>query len=112
MYPHDATQLAALLAALVPFTIWVLSSLIGVRTRSAERRSQEWRRISELAQILYNKEAASGQWAQVAAIHELGDVRGKRQQQAAKAILDHAHEHFGGQTGLREQVEAALKRLN
>jgi hypothetical protein len=111
MYPKDATQLAALIAALVPFSIWVFSSLIAAQTRASERRSQEWLRISELARQLYNKEGAQGQWAQVAAIHELGDVRGKHQRRAAVAILEHAANYFAGHSELRNHVDAALARL-
>jgi hypothetical protein len=111
MYPKNATELAALIAALLPFTIWMVSGLRAVWTRAAEVRQQEWRRLSELAQLLYNKDYHTGMWAQIAAINELADVRGKNQVVAAKTILEQVLQQFGDLPVIKEQTEAALTRL-
>jgi hypothetical protein len=111
MYRDNATELAALIAAIVPLTVWIFSGLWSVRTRAVESRAQEWRRLGELALSLYNRENTVGQWAQIAAINEISDVRGKRQRVAALAILQAARLHFGGNPALSEPLDVALARL-
>jgi hypothetical protein len=111
MYPKNVTELAGLIAAVVPLTIWVVSGLRAVWIRAADSRSQQWRRISELALLLYNKDNASGEWAQMAAVSELGDTTGKNQVAAANAILTEAKQQFGGRTVLVGQIALAIRQL-
>ncbi len=51
-----------------------------------QRREGEWKRLHELAAILYNKDGESGLWSQVLAVEELKRLRTRR-----KEVLELAH---------------------
>ncbi len=86
IYPTDARQWAALIAALVPVFVWAVSGLIRGAVMWNQRREGEWKRLHELAAILYNKDGESGLWSQVLAVEELKRLRTRR-----KEVLELAH---------------------
>lgn len=79
IYPRDAGQWAALIAALVPLVVWAVSGVVRGVVMWSERREGQWRRLHELATILYNKDGQSGLWAQILAAQELKRLRTRRE---------------------------------
>ena len=77
MYPQNATELAAIVAAAVPLLVWAVSGAFSVYTRLGENRRADWLRINELIQILY-RGGDHGLWAQMLAVTELRSFGAQR----------------------------------
>ena len=45
-----------------------------------QRREDEWKRLHELATVLYNKDGEAGLWNQILAIQELKRLRTRRKE--------------------------------
>ena len=93
MYPKDASQLAALFAAVTPLLIWAASGAFSVYTRLGENRREDWRRINDLISILY-RSGEHGHWAQMLSVTELSSF--KRQSRDLKPIMVQASNFFAG----------------
>lgn len=110
MYPQTFTELMALLSLLVPLVIATIAGLQASRTKALENKLVRWRRINELTRTLYNKGYEQGFWAQLAAVHELGEVASPHKA-AADAILSGVQSHFSDNETLIEASEIALARV-
>lgn len=84
MYPTNAAEWIAFLAAISPLVIWSIGGISKGREAWAARREAEWRRLHELALILYNNAHANGLWGQLLAVRELRRLRSR--QLDAKAL--------------------------
>jgi hypothetical protein len=58
----------------------------------SQRREGEWRRLHELATILFNRDGQSGVWNQILAAQEL--KRLKTRSKEAKILAKSAADHF------------------
>tara|TARA_R110002110_G_scaffold394957_1_gene609242 strand:- start:4253 stop:4597 length:345 start_codon:yes stop_codon:yes gene_type:complete len=108
MYPENAGELAALIAALVPLAIWAFSSMITAVAKLLDSRREAWRRLTCLVTVLYNKDHEYGQWRQILAARELGEYRTHRG--VIHEIANIASEHFSGQDD-SFPVIAELKKI-
>jgi hypothetical protein len=94
IYPTNPAEWAAFLAALVPLIIWASAGMWRVWTERRARTEGDWRRLHELALILYNNATQSGLWGQIAAARELQRLKSRRrdaQDIAALAALWFKH---------------------
>jgi hypothetical protein len=110
MYPADVTQLTALIAALIPLVLWALAAMQASLAKRAENHATRWKRIHDLAKILYNKDYEAGKWAQISAAYELSEMRGK-QKAAAIAILSDAREAWARVPDMTDHIEICLRTL-
>lgn len=111
MYPTTFTELTGLIGILVPVVIATFAGLRSSRTKALENDLVQWRRLNELALILYNKDGTGGLWAQLAAAYELGNSP-RAQRPAAKTILADAANHFSGNSILSAALASAHARAS
>jgi len=81
-YPNSFTELVGFITALVPVVLWALSALTSARTKSRERRRDDWKRIHELFAMISNRGDGKGFGAieQRLAMEELKDFRRYKRQ--------------------------------
>lgn len=111
MYPSNVTETAALLGALVPLIVWALSSAFSAFARTREASLARWRRVQELAVALHNKRGNSGLWAQMLAIRELEEMRG-RQKKASREVLQDARVQFADERTLAPLLDDAIHQID
>lgn len=108
MYPDNAEEVTALIAALVPLVIWALSSMITAVAKLLESRREAWQRLNSLVTVLYNKGHESGQWRQILAVRELEEYWTHRV--AIHEIAKLASAHFSSQGG-NDLLVAELQKI-
>jgi hypothetical protein len=112
MYPTTIGQWSALLTAVMPLILWALSSLVAAVNAFRHARREQWKRLHHLTAVIYNKDHASGELAQIVAINEMGSLWIDRKTILRLARL--ARDHFARESpqgAIKSELEALIRKL-